>query len=50
MVFAENNFFEEGLKKYDIEKKYDDSKFLFQRSLVFNPKEYKFIFIPSKNL
>ena len=38
MVFAENNFFEEGLKKYE-EKKYDDSKFLFQRSLVFNPKE-----------
>ena len=37
-VLAENNFFEEGLKKYE-EKKYDDSKFLFQRSLVFNPKE-----------
>ena len=37
LVFAENNFFEEGKKKY-IEKKYSDSKFLFQRNIVFNPK------------
>ena len=36
--FAENNFFEEGKNKYD-EKKYEESKFLFQRSIVFNPKD-----------
>ena len=35
---SENNFFEEGKKKYD-EKKYEESKFLFQRSIVFNPKD-----------
>ena len=38
LLVAENNFFEEGKKKYN-EKKYEDSKFLFQRSIVFNPKE-----------
>ncbi len=36
--FSENNFFEEGKKKYN-EKKYEESKFLFQRSIVFNPKD-----------
>ena len=35
---AENNFFEKGKNKYD-EKKYEESKFLFQRSIVFNPKD-----------
>jgi len=35
--FAENNFFEKGKNKYD-EQKYEESKFLFQRSIVFNPK------------
>ena len=38
LLFADNNFFKEAKKKY-VEKKYDDSKFLFQRSIVFNPKE-----------
>ena len=38
LLYAENNFFEEGKKKY-IEKKYKESKFFFQRSIVFNPKE-----------
>tara|TARA_B110001450_G_C17593922_1_gene470043 strand:+ start:318 stop:755 length:438 start_codon:yes stop_codon:yes gene_type:complete len=38
ILFAENNFFEEGKKKYD-EKKFEDSKFLFQRSIVFDPKD-----------
>ena len=38
-VLAESSFFEEGKKKYD-EKKYEESKFLFQRSIVFNPKDY----------
>tara|TARA_B100000767_G_scaffold27054_1_gene23570 strand:- start:1046 stop:1483 length:438 start_codon:yes stop_codon:yes gene_type:complete len=37
-LFAENNFFKEGKKKYD-EQKYNDSKFLFQRNIVFNPKD-----------
>ena len=35
---AENSFFEEGKSKYN-EKKYEESKFLFQRSIVFNPKD-----------
>jgi hypothetical protein len=35
---SENNFYEKGEKKY-LEKKYEDSKFLFQRSIVFNPKD-----------
>jgi len=38
LSFAENNFYEEGKRKY-IEKKYEESKFLFQRSIVFNPKD-----------
>ena len=35
---AENNFFQDGKNKYD-EQKYEESKFLFQRSIVFNPKD-----------
>ena len=35
---AEDNFFEKGKNKYD-ERKYEESKFLFQRSIVFNPKD-----------
>ena len=35
---ASENFFQEGKKKYE-EKKYEDSKFLLQRSIVFNPKD-----------
>ena len=35
---SENNFFLEAKKNYD-EKKYDNSKFLFQRNIVFNPKD-----------
>ena len=37
-ALAENIFFEEGEIKYK-EKKYEESKFLFQRSIVFNPKD-----------
>ena len=37
-VFAESSFYEDGKKKYN-EKKYEESKFLFQRSIVFNPKD-----------
>ena len=35
---TEENFFEEAKNKYD-EKKLEDSKFLFQRNIVFNPKD-----------
>ena len=38
MTSAKDNLFEEGEKKY-IEKKYDEAKFLFQRNIVFNPKD-----------
>jgi tetratricopeptide (TPR) repeat protein len=38
ILFAENNFFDKGKLKYN-QKKYEDSKFLFQRSIVFNPKD-----------
>ena len=31
-------FFDEGLKLYN-DKKYDDAKFMFERSIVFNPKD-----------
>ena len=37
-AISENNFFVEAKKNYD-EKKYDVSKFLFQRNIVFNPKD-----------
>ena len=37
-ALAENTFFEEGKTKYN-EKKFKESKFLFQRSIVFNPKD-----------
>ena len=31
------SFFDEAKQKFD-QKKYDDSKFLFQRNIVYNPK------------
>ena len=34
------NFFDEGLKLYK-NKKYDDARFMFERSIVFNPKDSK---------
>ena len=34
------NFFSEAKQEFD-EKNYDDSKFLFQRNIVFNPKDSK---------
>jgi len=40
VVFSSENLFEEGKKKYD-EKKLEESKFIFQRSIVFNPKDSK---------
>ena len=35
---SSENFFDEGLKLYK-DKKYDDAKFMFERSIVFNPKD-----------
>ena len=37
---TKENFFNEAKNKYD-EKKLEDSKFLFQRNIVFNPKDAK---------
>ena len=37
---AEENFFKEAKSKYD-NKQIEDSKFLFQRNIVFNPKDAK---------
>jgi len=32
------NFFKKGLKLYE-DKKYEDARFMFERSIVFNPKD-----------
>lgn len=37
-VFGAENFFEEAKKKFE-KKDYEKSKFLFQRNIVFNPKD-----------
>ena len=37
---AKENFYEEAKNKFD-ENKIEDSKFLFQRNIVFNPKDSK---------
>jgi|TARA_B110000008_G_scaffold167223_1_gene167219 tetratricopeptide (TPR) repeat protein len=39
-AFSNQNFFEEGKKKFN-EKKLEESKFIFQRNIVFNPKDSK---------
>ena len=36
--FSSENFFEKGLELYK-SKKYDDARFMFERSIVFNPKD-----------
>ena len=36
--FAEKNFFNEGIQLYK-DKKYEDARFMFERSIVFNPKD-----------
>ena len=38
LTLAKESFFTEGVKLFDA-KKYDDAKFLFERSIVFNPKD-----------
>ena len=39
-IYAKENFFDEAKNKYE-EKELEDSKFLFQRNIVFNPKHAK---------
>ena len=39
-LHSKESFFEEAKNKYD-KKKMEDSKFLFQRNIVFNPKDSK---------
>ena len=36
-AIGNEDFFEKGLKLYN-DKKYEDAKFMFERSIVFNPK------------
>ena len=38
-AIGNEDFFEKGLKLYN-DKKYEDAKFMFERSIVFNPKNY----------
>ena len=38
--FSKENFFDEGLKLFK-DKKYEDARFMFERSIVFNPKDSK---------
>ena len=37
-AISSENFFEKGLKLFN-DKKYEDAKFMFERSIVFNPKD-----------
>ncbi len=38
VAISKQNFFEEALKMYQ-EEKYDDARFLFERNIVYNPKD-----------
>ena len=37
-LFSKENFFDQAIKLYEKEK-YDDARFLFERNIVFNPKD-----------
>ena len=39
-TFAGENFYNKAKEKFD-QKEFEDSKFLFQRNIVFNPKDAK---------
>jgi len=39
-ALSKNNFYEKALKFYENEK-YEDARFLFERNIVFNPKDAK---------
>ena len=36
--FADENFFNKGLKLFE-DQKYDDAKFMFEKGILFNPKD-----------
>ena len=38
VTFSNDNFFNDALKLYE-KKKYEDARFLFERNIVFNPKD-----------
>jgi len=38
VVLSKENFFDEALKMYQDEK-YDDARFMFERNIVYNPKD-----------
>ena len=38
IAIADKNFFNKGLKLFK-DKKYEDARFMFERSIVFNPKD-----------
>ena len=40
IAIADENFFNKGLKLFK-DKKYEDARFMFERSIVFNPKDSK---------
>ena len=40
VVQSKENFFNEALKMFE-SKKYEDAKFMFERNIVFNPKDAK---------
>jgi tetratricopeptide (TPR) repeat protein len=40
VAFSKENFFDEALKKYQDEK-YEEAKFIFERNIVYNPKDAK---------
>ena len=40
VAFSKENFFHEALKKYQ-DKEYEEAKFIFERNIVYNPKDAK---------
>ena len=40
LSFSKENFFDAGLKLHK-DKKYEDARFMFERNIVFNPKDSK---------
>ena len=40
IAIADENFFNKGLKLFK-DKKYEDARFMFERGIVFNPKDAK---------
>ena len=38
--YADDNYYDRALKKFD-KKDYDEAKFLFEKNIVFNPKDAK---------